>query len=126
MSSELTKVFTKNACPPAGPYSQAIKAAGQVWVAGQIPADSNGQLVEGSVADKTKQCCENIKAILEEAGSGLEKVVRAGVFLSDMKHFSEMNGVYEQYFSHKPARTCVAVKELPKGVDVEIEAIAIQ
>lgn len=126
MSSEMTHVFTKDACPPAGPYSQAIKAAGQVWVAGQIPADSSGKLVEGSIADKTKQCCENIKAILKEAGSDIGKVVKAGVFLSDMKHFAEMNGVYEQYFTHKPARTCVAVRELPKGVDVEIEAIAIQ
>ena len=103
--AEMTRVFTKNACPresytvqqpkkkwwnltfvclfaAAGPYSQAIKAAGQVWVAGQIPADSSGKLVEGSIADKTKQCCENIKAILDEAGSGIEKVVRAGVSLA--------------------------------------------
>lgn len=63
----------------AGPYSQAVKAAGQVWVAGQIPADANGKLVEGSITDKTKQCIENIKAILQEAGSDLSKVVRAGV-----------------------------------------------
>jgi len=126
MSSHMEIVFSKDACPPAGPYSQAIKAAGQVWVAGQIPADNTGKLVEGSIADKTTQCCENIKAILEAAGSEMGKVVRAGVFLSDMKHFSEMNGVYEKYFSHKPARTCVAVRELPKGVDVEIEAIALQ
>ena len=65
----------------AGPYSQAIKAAGQVFVAGQIPADPHGKLVEGSIAEKTKQCCENLKAILEEAGSGIGKVVRAGVGL---------------------------------------------
>ncbi|KAH0841190.1 hypothetical protein AYO20_06377 [Fonsecaea nubica] len=126
MSSGLTTVFSKDACPPAGPYSQAIKAAGQIWVAGQIPADSTGKLVGGSIANQTEQCCKNIKAILEAGGSELGKVVRAGVFISDMKHFGEMNAVYEKYFSHKPARTCVAVRELPKSVDVEIEAIALQ
>ncbi|KAK4941179.1 hypothetical protein LTR10_018852 [Elasticomyces elasticus] len=126
MSSGLTPVFSKDACPPAGPYSQAIKAAGQVFVAGQIPADSNGQLVTGSIAEKTEQCCKNLEAILKAAGSEISKVVKCGVFLSDMKHFAEMNGEYEKWFTHKPARTCVAVRELPKGVDVEIEAIAIQ
>ncbi|KIW50398.1 hypothetical protein PV05_11988 [Exophiala xenobiotica] len=126
MDSQLTPVFTKDACPPAGPYSQAIKAAGQVFCAGQIPADSTGKLVEGSIAEKTEQCIKNLKAILTEAGSGIPKVVKVGVFLSDMKHFSEMNGEYEKWFTHKPARTCVAVRELPKGVDVEIEAIAVQ
>jgi len=126
MSSALTPVFSADACPPAGPYSQAIKAAGQVWVAGQIPADKTGKLVTGSIADKTEQCCKNIKAILEAAGSEIPKVVRVGVFLADMKDFPEMNGEYEKWFTHKPARTCVAVRELPKGVDVEIEAIAVQ
>jgi len=126
MDSQLTPVFTKDACPPAGPYSQAIKAAGQVFCAGQIPADSTGKLVEGSIAEKTEQCIKNLKAILTEAGSGIPKVVKVGVFLSDMKHFAEMNGEYEKWFTHKPARTCVAVRELPKGVDVEIEAIAVQ
>ncbi|KAK7894690.1 hypothetical protein LTR67_005429 [Exophiala xenobiotica] len=126
MDSQLTPVFTKDACPPAGPYSQAIKAAAQVFCAGQIPADSTGKLVEGSIAEKTEQCIKNLKAILTEAGSGIPKVVKVGVFLSDMKHFAEMNGEYEKWFTHKPARTCVAVRELPKGVDVEIEAIAVQ
>jgi enamine deaminase RidA (YjgF/YER057c/UK114 family) len=103
--------------------------------------------VEGSIAEKTEQCIKNLKAILTEAGSGIPKVVKVGVslitsswmyacieyscfipqvFLSDMKHFAEMNGEYEKWFTHKPARTCVAVRELPKGVDVEIEAIAVQ
>lgn len=126
MSSGLTPVLSKDACPPAGPYSQAIKAAGQVWVAGQIPADASGNLVTGSIGDKTKQCCENLKAILEAAGSEIPKVVRVGVFLTDMANFAGMNAEYEKWFTHKPARTCVAVRELPKGVDVEIEAIAIQ
>ena len=87
-------------------------------MAGQIPADENGNLVDGSITEITRQCCKNVKAILDEAGSGIEKVVRAGIFLNDMAHFQEMNKEYEQWFSHKPARTCVAVKELPKGVKV--------
>jgi protein pelota len=103
-------------------------------------------LVEGSIADKTKASCEGMKAILEEAGSSMSKVIKVRssrpirvypfpilmmhvlqttVFLTDMKDFAEMNGMYEQYFSHKPARSCVAVKELPKGVPVEIEAVAL-
>ncbi|ERF73520.1 hypothetical protein EPUS_07725 [Endocarpon pusillum Z07020] len=148
--NDLTPVFTKDACPrkaaqsgppifllhsltplssptpPAGPYSQAIRAASQIWVAGQIPADSEGKLIEGSMAEKTAMCCRNVKAVLEAAGSDIEKVVRVGVFLTDMKDFAEMNAEYEKWFTQKPARTCVAVHQLPKGVPVEIEAIALQ
>ncbi|KKY18849.1 putative l-psp endoribonuclease family protein [Phaeomoniella chlamydospora] len=124
--SELTNVLTKDACPPAGPYSQAVKAAGQVWVAGQIPADTSGNLIDGSIGEKTAQCCKNLKAILEASGSSLDKVVRVGVFLTDMKNFAEMNAEYGKWFTHKPARSCVAVYQLPKGVPVEIEAIAVQ
>jgi 2-iminobutanoate/2-iminopropanoate deaminase len=69
-------------------------------------------------------CCENIVAILKEAGVGIERVVKCNVFLTDMANFAEMNGVYEKYFAHKPARSCVAVHQLPKGVPVEIECIA--
>ncbi|THV83544.1 hypothetical protein D6C84_05736 [Aureobasidium pullulans] len=110
---------------PVGPYSQAVQVGQHIFVSGQIPADKNGNLVEGSIADKTKASCEGMKAILEEAGSSISKVIKTTVFLTDMKDFAEMNGMYEQYFSHKPARSCVAVKELPKGVPVEIEAIAL-
>ncbi|EAT83151.2 hypothetical protein SNOG_09886 [Parastagonospora nodorum SN15] len=106
------------------PYSQAIIAGPQIFVSGQIPADKTGALVEGSIADKTKQCCENIKAILAEVNVGLERIVKINVFLDDMANFAEMNDVYMQYFTHKPARSCVAVKQLPKGVPVEIECIA--
>jgi 2-iminobutanoate/2-iminopropanoate deaminase len=102
-------------------------------------------LIEGTIAEKTAQCCKNLKAIVEASGSSIEKVVRVGVFLTDMKvcedqvenwrqgrkltpmqNFAEMNGEYEKWFKHKPARSCVAVYQLPKGVPVEIEAIAIQ
>jgi reactive intermediate/imine deaminase len=104
--------------------SQAIIAGPQIFVSGQIPADNTGTLIEGSIADKTTQCCENIVGILKEAGVGIERVVKVNVFLDDMAHFAEMNGVFEKYFAHKPARSCVAVKQLPKGVPVEIECIA--
>ncbi|RMZ68505.1 hypothetical protein GMOD_00008213 [Pyrenophora seminiperda CCB06] len=122
--SDIKKVFAAEACPPAGPYTQAIIAGPTVFVSGQIPADNKGTLIEGSIADKTKMCCENIKAILTEAGVAMDRVVKVNVFLDDMANFAEMNGMYEQYFSHKPARSCVAVKQLPKGVPVEIECIA--
>lgn len=85
-----------------------------------------GQLVEGSIADKTRQCFANIKAILEAAGSSLERVIKCTVFLDDMAHFAELNKEYESQFAgHKPARSCVAVRTLPKGVPVEIECIAV-
>ncbi|KAL5118598.1 hypothetical protein ACEQ8H_003449 [Pleosporales sp. CAS-2024a] len=122
--SDIKKIFTENACPPLPPYSQAIIAGPQIFVSGQIPADKTGALIEGSIADKTRQCCENIKAILAEVHVGLERIVKINVFLDDMAHFAEMNDVYMQYFVHKPARSCVAVKQLPKGVPVEIECIA--
>jgi reactive intermediate/imine deaminase len=107
--------------------TQAIiaPAGSQIFVSGQIPADKNGNLIEGSIADKTKACCENIVAILTEAGSDISRVVKVNVFLDDMANFGEMNGVYEQFFKHKPARSCVAVKQLPKGVPVEIECMAL-
>jgi 2-iminobutanoate/2-iminopropanoate deaminase len=104
--------------------TQAIIAGTQIYVSGQIPADNKGNLIEGSIADKTASCCNNIIAILKEAGSDITKVVKVNVFLDDMANFAEMNGVYEKFFAHKPARSCVAVKQLPKGVPVEIECIA--
>lgn len=97
----------------------------QIFVSGQIPADTEGKLLEGSIAEKTALCCKNIKAILEAAGSSMQKVVKVNAFLDDMANFAEMNGEYEKWFSHKPARSCVAVKQLPKGVPVEIECIAL-
>ncbi|EFE37114.1 uncharacterized protein ARB_04642 [Trichophyton benhamiae CBS 112371] len=126
-------VFTKDACPrksslapPLPRRSQAIKAGGQVFVSGQIPADNTGKLLEGSIAEKTDLCCRNICAVLAAAGSSIDKVVKVNVFLVDMADFAEMNGVFEKYFSHKPARSCVAVHQLPKGVPVELECIALQ
>ncbi|EMC99542.1 hypothetical protein BAUCODRAFT_144950 [Baudoinia panamericana UAMH 10762] len=123
--SNMKVVNTKKSMQPVGPYSQAIIAGPHIFVSGQIPADAAGNLTQGSIADKTKACCEGLKNILEEAGSSLSSIVKVTVFLTDMANFGEMNSVYEQYFTHRPARSCVAVKELPKGVPVEIEAIAL-
>ncbi|BCS23315.1 uncharacterized protein APUU_31540A [Aspergillus puulaauensis] len=123
--SDLTNIFTANACPPVGPYSQAVKANGQIFLSGQIPADKNGNLVEGDIATKTQACCDNIKAILDAAGSSVSKIIRVNVFLDDMANFAEMNAQYEKFFTHKPARSCIAAKQLPKGVPVEIECIAL-
>ncbi|KAK3945280.1 Endoribonuclease L-PSP/chorismate mutase-like protein [Diplogelasinospora grovesii] len=118
-------VFTKNAAPAAGPYSQAIKTPHAIYVSGQIPCDPQGNLVEGTIQQKTATCIGNMKAILEEAGSGIEKVVKLTIFLADMADFANMNEEYAKWFTHKPARSCVAAKQLPKGVSVEIECIAL-
>ncbi|EME83313.1 uncharacterized protein MYCFIDRAFT_52316 [Pseudocercospora fijiensis CIRAD86] len=124
--SEIQHISTPKAAQPVAPYSQAIKAGGLVFVSGQIPAAPDGSLVEGSIADKTTVCCEGLKNILEAAGSSISKVTKVTVFITSMENFAEMNSVYEKYFGqHKPARSCVAVKELPKGVPVELECIAL-
>ncbi|KAL5339280.1 Endoribonuclease L-PSP/chorismate mutase-like protein [Aspergillus crustosus] len=116
--SDLTNIFTLNACPP-------VKANGQIFLSGQIPADKNGNLIEGDIKTKTQACCDNIKAILEAAGSSVDKIIRVNVFLDDMSNFAEMNAQYEKFFIHKPARSCIAAKQLPKGVPVEIECTAL-
>ncbi|SPN96875.1 probable BRT1 protein, down-regulated by mating factor B [Cephalotrichum gorgonifer] len=120
-----TPIFAQDAPPAAGPYSHAVKTAGVIYCSGQIHMNSEGKLVDGSIADKTALCVRHIKAVLAAAGSSIDKVVKTTVFLSDMAHFAEMNGEYEKHFSHKPARSCVAVKTLPKNADVEIEVIAL-
>ncbi|KAK8166238.1 Endoribonuclease L-PSP/chorismate mutase-like protein [Phyllosticta citrichinensis] len=123
--SDMQKVFTNKATAPVGPYSQAVVAGGQVYVSGQMPADAQGNLVEGTIAHKTEAACKNIVAILEEAGSDISRVVKVNIFLDDMAHFGEMNSVYEKFFAHKPARSCIAAKALPKGIPLEIECIAL-
>ncbi|GIZ42024.1 hypothetical protein CKM354_000530400 [Cercospora kikuchii] len=103
-----------------------LNAGGLIFVSGQIPAKADGTLVTGSIADQTTACIEGLKNILEAAGSSIAKVTKVTVFITSMDNFAEMNSVYEKYFGeHKPARSCVAVKELPKGVPVEVEAIAL-
>ncbi|KAM5365553.1 hypothetical protein ACJZ2D_010955 [Fusarium nematophilum] len=121
-------IFTKNAPAAVGPYakqSQAIKTPNMIYCSGQIPLTPEGDLIQGSITEQTTQCCKNAQAVLEEAGSSISKVVKTTIFISDMAHFAELNAEYEKWFSHKPARSCVAVKTLPKNVDVEIEVIAL-
>ncbi|QDS70341.1 hypothetical protein FKW77_008794 [Venturia effusa] len=123
--TEMQKIHTEKAFPVAAPYSQAVVAGGTIYVSGQIPGGADGKLVEGNIGDKTAACCKNIIAILEAAGSSIERVVKVNIFLDDMANFKEMNETYGEYFAHKPARSCVAVKALPLGVPVEIECIAL-
>ena len=119
------KVINTSSAPGAiGPYVQGYIVNGIVYTSGQIPASpADGSIPEG-IAAQTRQSCENVKAILEEAGSDLTKVIKTTCFLSDMGNFAAFNEIYAQYFTGKPARSCVAVKTLPKDVLCEIEAIA--
>lgn len=118
-------IYTPHAPAAIGPYSQAVVAGGLVFTSGQIPIDPvSGQITAKGIREQAVQVCENLKAVLEAAGSSLEKVVKTGCFLSDMGDFSEFNEVYAGYFTGKPARSCVAVKTLPRNVLVEIEVIA--
>ena len=119
-------ISTQKAPGAIGPYSQAIKAGGLVFVSGQLPIDAVTGLMAVDVATQTRQSLENIKFILTEAGLTMADVVKTTVFLADMSLFSEMNQVYYTFFDGAfPARSAVAVKELPKGALVEIECIAV-
>mgnify|MGYP005790523849 CR=1 FL=1 len=119
------KVIATNNAPGAiGPYSQGYEVGGLVFTSGQIPIDpATGTMPEG-IAAQAEWSCKNVGAILEAAGVGFDKVVKTTCFLADMGDFAAFNEVYAKYFTSKPARSCVAVKELPKGVLCEIEAIA--
>jgi len=117
---------TKNAPGAIGPYSQGYEVNGFVFTSGQIPVDpATGAAPEG-IAAQAEQSCKNVGAILESAGTGFDKVFKTTCFLADMGDFAAFNEVYAKYFTSKPARSCVAVKALPKGVLCEIEAIAVK
>lgn len=120
-------ISTDKAPKAIGPYEQAIRAGDFVYTAGQIPIDPRtGMLVEGAITDQTRQVLENLKAVLEAAGSSLERVVKATVFLKNMADFAAMNEVYTQYLGDaKPARSTVAVAELPRGALIEVDLIAL-
>lgn len=120
-------IRTANGPQAIGPYSQAIKANGFVFVSGQVALDpATQQLVEGDVAVQTHRVMQNLRGILEAAGSGLDKVVKSGVFLKNMNDFAAMNAVYGEYFpAQPPARATVEVARLPKDVLVEIDVIAL-
>ena len=119
------KMLATDRAPGAiGPYSQGFEVNGFVYTSGQIPVNpADGTIPEG-IAAQAEQSCANVGAILEAAGSGFEKVFKTTCFLADMADFAAFNEVYAKYFISKPARSCVAVKTLPKGVLCEIEAIA--
>ena len=123
----MQKVHTQFAPAAIGPYSQAVKAGGLVFTSGQIALDpATGAVVEGGIREQTARICQNLKAVLEAAGSSLGKAVKTTCFLADMNDFAAFNEVYGQYFTEKPARSCVAVKALPKGVLAEVEVIAAE
>ena len=117
-------IFTENAPAAIGPYSQGFEVNGLVYTSGQIPVDpATGAIPEG-IAAQAEQSCKNVGAILEAAGAGFEKVFKTTCFLADMGDFAAFNAVYGKYITSAPSRSCVAVKELPKGSLVEVEVIA--
>ena len=117
-------VSTKNAPAAIGPYSQGFVVGNLVFCSGQIPVNPENGEIPADIASQAEQGCKNVKAIMEAAGSDMGKVVKTTCFIADMADFATFNGVYEKYFTSKPARSCVAVKTLPKNVLCEIEAIA--
>jgi len=119
-------VQTDKAPSAIGPYSQAVVANGMVYTSGQIALTSEGIMLESDVVIQTKQVLKNLQAVLEEAGSSMNKVVKTTIFIDSMDDFTTINEIYEEAFgSHKPARATVAVKTLPKNALVEIDAIAL-
>lgn len=119
------KVYTKNAPDAIGPYSQAVKAGGFVFTSGQIAINpSTGNVEATTIEEQTVQVMKNLDAVLTEAGSSFEKAVKTTCFLKNMSDFATFNAIYGEYFTSKPARSCVAAKELPKDVLVEVEVIA--
>jgi len=120
------KIISTNSAPVAiGPYSQAIVVDGLLFASGQIPlSPETGAVVEGGIKEQTEQVMKNIAAVLAAAESDFTKVVKTTCFLTSMEHFTAFNEIYAQYFTGKPARSCVAVSALPRGVLVEVEVIA--
>jgi len=122
----MTRIQTNKAAAAIGPYSQAVKVGDMIYTSGQIPMTSDGVLVTGDIHDQTRQILNNLQAVLEEAGSSLSQIVKTTIYLTNMDDFIAVNTVYGEYFSGAyPARSTVAVKTLPKNVDIEIDAIAV-
>ena len=124
----MKSIHTNQAPAAIGPYSQAIEANGMIFASGQIPIDpATGQFVEGGIQEQTRQALTNARNILQAAGTDMENVIKTTVYLSDIHNFAAMNEVYTQFFTEPfPARSAVAVKDLPKGALVEIEVLAIK
>ena len=120
-----SKVSTNKAPAAIGPYSQAVVVGNLIFTSGQIPLNPETGVIEGeTIAEQTHRVCKNLEAVLEAAGSSLKNAVKTVCFLADIGDFAAFNEVYAQYFTEKPARSCVAVKDLPKGALVEVEVIA--
>lgn len=118
-------IYTPNAPEPIGPYSQAYLVNNTLYCSGQIPVNpQTGNVVDGGIQEQTLQCIKNIEQVLKTANYSFDDIVKTTCFLSNMADFTEFNKVYAEYFISKPARSCIAVKELPKNVLVEIEVIA--
>lgn len=121
----MQKVETKDAPGAIGPYSQAMTYNGMLYTSGQIPIDpATGNLVGGGIKEQAERVCKNLEAVLKAAGTNFEKVIKTTCFLADMGDFAAFNEVYAKFFVSKPARSCVAVKTLPKNVLCEVELIA--
>lgn len=121
----MEKVYTNNAPEAIGPYSQAIKVGNLVFTSGQIPINpASGNVEAEGIEAQTEQVMKNLSAVLNAAGTSCENAIKTTCFLADMADFAAFNGVYAKYFTEKPARSCVAVKTLPKNVLVEVEVIA--
>ena len=121
----MEKIYTPNAPEAIGPYSQAVKCGNIVFTSGQIAIDpADGQIHATTIEEQTEQVCKNLSAVLAAAGSSTQKVIKTTCFLANMSDFAAFNKVYGNYFSEKPARSCVAVKELPRNVLGEIDAVA--
>ena len=120
------KTVSTNQAPAAiGPYSQAKIVGNLIFTSGQIPVNpASGNVEADDISGQTEQSCKNVKALLEAAGSSIDKVIKTVCFLADINDFASFNAVYAKYFTASPARSCVAVKDIPKGCLVEIEAIA--
>lgn len=126
MNSLIKTIETPHAPAAIGPYSQAKVINGMLYASGQIPLDpATGEVAGTTITEQSEQIMKNVGAILKAAGSDFESVVKTTCFLADMGDFAAFNGVYETYFTSKPARSCVAVRQLPKGVLAEVEVIAV-
>lgn len=121
----MKKIETKSAPAAIGPYSQGLVVGNLIFTSGQIPLNPETGVLEGkNITEQTHRVCKNLQAVLEAAGSSLKSAVKTVCFLADMADFAAFNEVYAQYFTEKPARSCVAVKALPKGALVEVEVVA--
>ncbi len=126
MSAEIKKIHTDKAPAAIGPYSQATVVGEMVYTSGQIAIDpQTGNLVDGGIAEQTEQVMKNLGEVLSAAGSSFDNVVKTTCFLADIADFAVFNEIYGKYFASKPARSCVAVRDLPKGALCEVEVIAV-